>query len=72
MFKIGVKKRAQLLIITGSRKRPRDWVAEGALGGEGVMGVRGQDIERIILRHTEIMKDCDRNCIALRISVNWE
>lgn len=72
MLKIGVKKGVQLLVITGSRKRPRDWVAEGALGGEGVMELRGQDIERIILRHTEVMKDCDRNCTALRISVNWE
>lgn len=36
------------------------------------MEPRGEDIERNIFRHINIMKDCDRNCIALRISVNWE
>ena len=42
------------------------------MGGECIMEPRGEDIERNIFRHINIMKDCDRNCIALRISVNWE
>lgn len=42
------------------------------MGGECIMELRGQGIERIIIRRIEIMKDCGRNCIALRISVNWE
>lgn len=42
------------------------------VGGQFIMELRVQGIERIIFRHIERTKDCDKNCIALRVSVNWE
>lgn len=66
MVKIYIKNEVHLWVMTGLGKY--HWIGWLRHWGKVVMELRGQVIERIIFRHVEIMKNCDRSGIGQSLS----